>query len=257
MNAAAIFPLLALTVFLTAVISGTFGMAGGMILMFVLLLLMPVPAAMAIHACIQLVSNGWRCFLWRRHIVWRTLPFYALGVAVGFGLVVMTAYVPDKPWALIVMGTLPLLSLAVRRFFSLSITNRAHAFGAAIMLTFIQMTAGVVGPLLDVLYNNAPLTRKEIVSTKAFTQSSMHLLRLVYYGAFVSLARDGIQWPDGIGPAHMAVFVAASLAGTTLAARILHRLSDEGFKQASRYIIGLIGSVCLGQGVYLLLFAGT
>jgi uncharacterized membrane protein YfcA len=207
MNAAAIFPLLALTVFLTAVISGTFGMAGGMILMFVLLLLMPVPAAMAIHACIQLVSNGWRCFLWRRHIVWRTLPFYALGVAVGFGLVVMTA--------------------------------------------------GVVGPLLDVLYNNAPLTRKEIVSTKAFTQSSMHLLRLVYYGAFVSLARDGIQWPDGIGPAHMAVFVAASLAGTTLAARILHRLSDEGFKQASRYIIGLIGSVCLGQGVYLLLFAGT
>ena len=53
----------------TAFLSGIFGMAGGLILMGVLLALMPVPAAMMLHGVTQLASNGWRAFLWRDHIV--------------------------------------------------------------------------------------------------------------------------------------------------------------------------------------------
>ena len=48
----------------TAFLSGIFGMAGGMILVGVLLALLPVPAAMALHAITQMASNGWRAFLW-------------------------------------------------------------------------------------------------------------------------------------------------------------------------------------------------
>ena len=251
-----IIPVIAFAVFLTSAISGVFGMAGGMILMTLLLFLMPVPAAMAIHASIQTVSNGWRCFLWRRHIVWRALPFYFMGVMTGFAIVASVTFVPDKAVALIVMGALPLLSLAARRWFTLNITNHFHAFGGAIILTFIQMTAGVVGPLLDVLYNNAPLTRQQIVSTKAFTQTSMHLLRLVYYSLFIPVATRGLSWPNGVTGWHMALFLAASVAGTSAAALLLKRISDEAFKDVSKYLIMVIGTFCLGQGIYLLLTRG-
>lgn len=252
----AIIPIIALTVFLTSAISGVFGMAGGMILMTVLLALMPVPAAMAIHASIQTVSNGWRCFLWRRHIVWGALPFYFMGVATGFAIVAAVTFVPDKAVALIVMGALPLLSLAARRWFVLNITNRLHAFGGAIILTFIQMTAGVVGPLLDVLYNNAPLTRQQIVSTKAFTQTSMHLLRLVYYSLFIPVATRGLSWPDDVSGWHLMLFLVASIAGTSAAALLLKRLSDETFKGMTNILIMAIGTFCLGQGIYLMLTGG-
>lgn len=244
--------MLAVLVFVTSAISGVFGMAGGMILMAALLFLMPVPAAMAIHATIQTASNGWRCWLWRRHIVWRALPFYAAGVVVGFATVAAVTFVPDRATALIVMGALPLMSLAARRYVNISITRRFHAFAAAIILTFIQMTAGVVGPLLDVLYNNAPLTRQQIISTKAFTQTAMHLLRLVYYAAFLPLAAVPFTWPDGVGAGAMAFFIAASIAGTSAAALVLRRMHDDTFKAASRYIIAVIGMFCLGQGVYLM-----
>src|SRR2546430_13078412 len=49
----------------TAFLSGLFGMAGGMILIGVLLMLMPLPTAMVLHAITQMASNGWRAFLWR------------------------------------------------------------------------------------------------------------------------------------------------------------------------------------------------
>ena len=52
----------------TAFLSGLFGMAGGMILIGVLLMLMPLPTAMVLHAITQMASNGWRAFLWREHI---------------------------------------------------------------------------------------------------------------------------------------------------------------------------------------------
>ncbi len=49
----------------TAFLSGLFGMAGGMILIGVLLTMMPLPTAMVLHAITQMASNGWRAFLWR------------------------------------------------------------------------------------------------------------------------------------------------------------------------------------------------
>src|SRR3954449_11999728 len=65
----------------TAFLSGLFGMAGGMILIGVLLMLMPLPTAMVLHAITQMASNGWRAFLWRGGIPWGA----GVGVFVGAG----------------------------------------------------------------------------------------------------------------------------------------------------------------------------
>src|SRR5262249_47189838 len=49
----------------TSFLSGIFGMAGGMLLMGILLLLMPFAAAMVLHGVTQMASNLWRAWLWR------------------------------------------------------------------------------------------------------------------------------------------------------------------------------------------------
>ena len=62
------------TVVLTSMLSGVLGMAGGIILMALLVALKPVAAAMIIHGVVQATSNGSRAFLLRRHIALRILP---------------------------------------------------------------------------------------------------------------------------------------------------------------------------------------
>src|SRR6202035_728193 len=88
----------------TAFLSGLFGMAGGLILIGVLLALMPLPTAMVLHAITQMASNGWRAFLWRRHIRWRSVAVYLIGCALALGAWSITRYVPDKPIALLLLG---------------------------------------------------------------------------------------------------------------------------------------------------------
>src|SRR5437762_12093916 len=80
------YSILAVSALVTSFISGILGMAGGMILMGVLLALMPVPAAMMLHGITQLASNGWRALLWRNDVVWRVFRGYAIGAIVSLAV---------------------------------------------------------------------------------------------------------------------------------------------------------------------------
>ena len=86
---------LAVVAVVTSFISGIFGMAGGMLLIGFLLFLLPVPVAMVFHGVIQIAANGWRSWLWRRHINW---GWCCSSVGSAFSLVVFSsfAFVPPK-----------------------------------------------------------------------------------------------------------------------------------------------------------------
>ena len=73
------FVLIACTIISTSFISGLFGMAGGMILVGVLLVYFDVATGMVIFSIIQFVANGWRAVLWWRFVLWRIFFVYVLG----------------------------------------------------------------------------------------------------------------------------------------------------------------------------------
>lgn len=90
-------------VFATAVISGALGMAGGLLLMGVLTLALPVAAAMAVHGITQVTSNAARVVLHVGHVRWRTTGVFGIGAVVAmavFGAVVAT---PSK--AVVFLGS--------------------------------------------------------------------------------------------------------------------------------------------------------
>ena len=66
----AAYALLALTILVSSFISGVFGMAGGMILLGVLLNYFDVPSAMILFSIIQFCANGWRAYQWRHYVRW-------------------------------------------------------------------------------------------------------------------------------------------------------------------------------------------
>ena len=93
----------------TAFLSGIFGMAGGMILMGVLLAVLPLPAAMALHAVTQMASNAWRAVLWWKHICWRPVGFFLVGNVAALAVWSVFQWVPEKAVALLMLAQLPLM----------------------------------------------------------------------------------------------------------------------------------------------------
>ena len=233
--------LILVAVFATSVLSGVLGMAGGIILMAILVALYSVSAAMIVHGIVQGTANGSRAFFLRQHIVWRVMPQYLAGAAIALAGFIAAGLLPEPGWVLIVIGSFPFLARVAPKLRALDITRPFTAVVCGGVVTAAQLFAGASGPLLDVFYLRAPLTRHQIVASKALTQTLGHALKLVYYGAII-----GAQ--ESLPPWFLVAAVAIAVLGTRLGTRLIDRFDDDGFRRTSGYVIMSIGAYCIVRG---------
>lgn len=242
-------PLILSAVFATSILSGVLGMAGGMILMAILVSTLSVGAAMMLHGAVQATANGSRAWFLRTHIQWHVLPPYALGAGLTLGVFTVLAVLPDADLVLIAVGLLPWLARLTPRFQGFEINHRPTAFACGVVVTAAQLFAGASGPLLDVFYLNTRLNRYEVIASKAFTQTLGHLLKLLYYGVIIGVTDSVPGW------LYVAAIITA-IIGTRIGTRLLGRLTDERFRTASGMLILTIAALCVVKGVHGLLGAG-
>jgi uncharacterized membrane protein YfcA len=236
---------LSLVIVATSFLSGLFGMAGGMILIGILIAIMPLPAAMVLHAVTQMASNGWRAALWWRHIRWRPVGFFLLGSVSALGLWSITRYVPSKPLAYIFLGVTPLL-LYLPASLKPNPESGLQAVGYGLVSMSLMLMSGVSGPLIDSFFLGGRLDRREIIASKAICQIVSHGLKLVYFSSIIVDAAS-------LDPLLAVLAVVAAMLGTTLSKRFLQMMSDTQFRTWATRLITVIAGYYVIQGAWLLL----
>ncbi len=234
-----------LATFVTAAVSGVLGMAGGLLLMGALLLVLPAAVAFVVHGLLQLVSNGWRAFLQRPHVRWRTVGAYAVGALAAAVAVSLVSYAPSRALTFLLLGLVPGLVWLPRGWLRFDASRPLHAAIAGLAVTALNLVAGVAGPLLDVFFVRADMSRHQVVATKAATQVLSHLAKVVVYG---SLAVSG----DSTLPyALLLLAVPLSMLGTLVGSRLLDRMTDASFTTTTRWVVTGIGVAYLVQAALL------
>jgi uncharacterized membrane protein YfcA len=234
-----------ITAFLTSVLSGLVGMAGGAVLMAILITILPVTSAMILHGATQAMANGSRTYLLRKHLIWGLLPGYGLGAASAVAIATWLVLIPDPGVVLLAIGIFPWAAQWSNRLKGLNITQPLTTVACGFVVTFAQLIAGAAGPVLDVFYVNSGLGRQAIVANKALTQTIGHLLRILYYGVLISLTSQISTW----------LFVAslvAAIFGTRVGTILLARWNDADFEKLSRRIILTVATICIFRGIYVL-----
>ncbi|MGA1344007.1 MAG: TSUP family transporter, partial [Hyphomonas sp.] len=183
------------TVLVSAFISGIFGMAGGLILMGVLAAMLPVATAMIVHGAVQMVSNGYRAFLWRKYINWSVCGRYAIGAAAGFVALLAIAWRPEARVVYLFLGLTALLVWLPTNWIRLDILKRGQAELAGFGVQALNTLGGVAGPLLDVFFVTTAMDRRAIVATKSVTQVLAHLVKIVFWSVPVIAAAGGGAFP--------------------------------------------------------------
>ena len=229
----------------TSFLSGIFGMAGGMILVGILLVLLPVPEAMMLHGVTQMASNGWRGLLWLKHVRWMAVGAYVSGCALALIAWSFTRYVPSVPVALLLLGLTP---FAVRLLPKSYQPNPESAVQGTIYgtvcMTLILLT-GVAGPLVDSFFLGGKLDRREIVATKAICQIFGHAAKLIYFGALIDQA-------GSLDPVVAVLAIVSSMIGTVLARQVLEAMTDQQYRKWANGIIVTIAGYYVLHGSYLI-----
>lgn len=241
--------ILILSACVTALISGLFGMAGGMIFMGIIAVFLGVSEAMVIHGAVQSMSNSYRAFLLRDNVRWDILGWTAVGAVPAALAMLAVAFIPSKAQLYLALGLLPLLLWLPRGWLAGDAQEPAHAILCGAMVMGLNLSAGIAGPALDFFYVKTTLTRQQIVATKAVTMFVSHLVKIVYFGIPLMRAAD----LSGLPPWWVfALAVPAVMLGTLTGTRLLKRFSDVGFKRYTRWIVTGVGFVYLWRGFALL-----
>lgn len=238
----------------TATLSGVFGMAGGLILMGGLALVMPVSAAMVTHGAVQLVSNGWRAVIHRAHVRWRIVGLYAIGSGAAALALAALSYAPSKAWMYLLLGLVPGIVWLPKGWIDVDAAKAPHAVASGVLVTGLNIVAGVSGPLLDVFFVRTGLARHQIVATKAATQVMAHIAKIVFYGApFVEFgAAPGMPpwW-------FFALAFPLAMLGAEIGGRILDRMTDKTFLNYTKWIVTGIGALYIVRALQLFTFGGA
>ena len=240
-----------IAVFATAVLSGVLGMAGGLVLMGVLVLVLPVATAMALHGVAQAASNGARWLLLRRHTHWPIMLPYVGGAAVVVALFAVARFVPPPGIVLMLIGAFPWLARLTPGLARMDVTRPGTAFGCGAVVTLAQLLAGASGPLLDAFYLKSSLTRHEVVASKAFTQTLGHLAKLGYYGWMIEAVAGA---PDTSGAAEPGLWLllgvcVAAILGARIGTWWLAHINEARFRRLGGQVILALGAVCFVMGL--------
>ncbi|MBI1359492.1 MAG: TSUP family transporter [Alphaproteobacteria bacterium] len=243
------------TVLATSTISGVFGMAGGLIMKGVLVSYLPVASSMVLHGFIQIVSNASRATLLVRHISWKIVGRYAIGVVGGIITLALLNWRPSQTAVFFLLGFTAMMVQIPRSWIELNADRRFQAEICGYLVQVVNTLAGVAGPVLDIFFVKTQLTRQTVVATKSTTQVMAHAVKIAFWGGplLAALSDHGGQ-PVEFPPAWMfAAVIPLSLLGTWLGGRALDRLSDVGFRKWTKWLVTATGAGYLGRGLLAVL----
>ncbi len=236
--------LIGATVVLSSFISSVFGMAGGMVLLGVLLVYFDVATGMVLFSIIQLGTNGWRALHYRQYVLWPIFWWYVLGAMIAFAGMRYAEFVPDKALVYLLLGLMPFAVEVLPKAMRPNIEWRGVPLVTGFFTTIIQFLAGVGGLFLDIFFQKSRLDRKTTNATKAMTQSFSHILRGAYFWSLSGTGELSFQmWAPAI---------VLAILGSLGAPYVLERMTDDSFRQWTRVIIFTIATVYLIRAGLLL-----
>ena len=237
---------LLVSVFLTSTLSGVFGMAGGLVLLGILLAILPVGTAIAVQGAIQIVANGSRAVLSRAFIDWVILGYICLGLLIAGIVLFIVRYTPDLATVCIAIGLLPILVWIPKGWLALDASKPHHAILCGILGGGLNLAVGVSGPTVDIFFIRTQMDRRKIIATKAATQVVSHAAKVVFYWN-ATMVLTPLEWGA------IALAAPFAIAGTSAGHWILQRLTDSNFRDWSRWIVTAIGIFYLARGIFLLI----
>ena len=175
--------LLALAAYLTATISGVVGTAGGALLLVILTKAMGDPAAaIPVHACVQVVSNVTRIWVFLPHVRWRPVGILMLTALPGPVIGLEVARRLDGDGVKVVMAVGILYATWAPRWGLQSLPETA-AFGiAGVLGGFLGVLVGAIGVLVAPFFLRRDFTREQMIGTVAVCQAYLHLLKIAAFG---------------------------------------------------------------------------
>lgn len=225
--------------FITSLVTATFSLGGGSLMIAAMTLLLPPIVVVPVHGCVQLGSNAGRAWLMRRHIQWPFIVWVALGAGIGSVAGGSFASALPERWFAAAIGVFVLVTTWLPQPRVIA-SSRAVQFIGGMVVSALGMVVGAAGPLVAAFVRGIP-ERQQLVATHAMLNTLVHVLKVAVFVALGFAFRQYLPL--------VAVMVAAGFAGTALGSRLLTRVPEAVFRLGFRLLLSLVALELIRRAV--------
>ncbi|MBP0616212.1 TSUP family transporter [Jiella mangrovi] len=228
----------------TSALTAAFALGGGITLLAVMSLFLPVPVLVPVHGIVQLASNAGRVLVQRRAVAWRVIPAFLLGAVVGAALGANFVVALPEAFLDIALGGFILVVTFARlpKFAAIGPLGLAAAGGVT---TLLSMFFGATGPLNVALFSKVFDDRQTLVATLAAMTGTQHALKaFAFFALGVALGDYGVL---------MLLMIASGFVGTIAGTHLLKRVNEALFRVVLKVILAVLAFDLLRRGLMALL----
>ena len=233
-------PLLCGVALLSSLVTASLGAGGGLLLLGVMTMFLPVASAIPLHGTIQLGSNASRTALLARHVRGAILLAFAGGALVGAAAGSQVLVRLPEAWLQLILGGF-ILALAWVPLPRLRGGSSAGTVAAGALTTALTLFVGATGPLVAAFFHALRLDRLTHVGTFSACMLVQHAAKIAVFG--LAGFAFGPYLPL------LAAMLACAFIGTWLGRKVLVRLGDARFHRVLAGLLTLLALRLLYQGV--------
>jgi len=236
---------------LTSMVSAVLGMAGGVMLLAVMLCFLTHGESIPTHAAVQIASNGTRVAAFLGNVDRGAFGRFLLGVVPGgsVGLVLLWSLgepETSEPYLKTLIGLFILIATYLpRRKVGPTSASKWWDFPVmGVVAGTAALTVGAVGPLIAPMFARRGFVKDRLIATKAVCQLSTHVMKIP---AFIWLRDLDLS---RLGPLAL-VMIVMVIPGTLIGKKFLQGISERGFTIAYKVALTAAGvKVMLYDGIY-------
>jgi uncharacterized protein len=227
-------PLLALVLvglsFVTSLITATFALGGGTLMIAVLALVFPPAVVVPVHGCVQLGSNAGRALVQRQHIQWNLILWISLGAIVG--IVAGGQFVTLLPETLftIAIGVFVLITTWLPQPKIVG-ENRLVQFVGGAIISALSMVVGATGPLVATFIKGLA-DRRQLVATHAMLMTIQNTFKVITFTAL------GFAFASYL--LLIVAMVLTGFAGTAIGSRLLVKVPENVFRIGFKVVLTIV-----------------
>lgn len=227
--------------FFTSALTAAFGVGGGVAMMALMAMFMPVLALIPVHGAVQLGSNTGRAWHQRLHIDASVVTPFVIGTLIGATAgAIFVVQLPDALLRILLAGFIlwvlwaPIPGIA-------RIGHAGIAIGSTIT-AFLTMFLGATGPLVAALFAQLfPDDRRAFIATNAAGMAFQHFIKIIVF-ALAGFAFA--QWLPLIG-----LMIATGYLGTIYGSRLLDHLPEKQFRFWFRIAVSVLAADMMRRGI--------
>ncbi|NDW07225.1 sulfite exporter TauE/SafE family protein [Jiella pacifica] len=235
---AAIF--LAVVSFLTSALTAAFALGGGVTLLAILSLFLPIQVLVPVHGIVQFASNFGRVMVQRRAVEWWVITPFFVGAVIGAAIGARFVVALPEPVLHLTLGVF-LLIVTFARLPQLAAIGPLGLGLTGLATTFLSMFVGATGPINVAMFSKIFADRRSLVATLAAITAIQHALKAV---AFFAL---GVALSAYLGL--IVLLVVAGFAGTLAGTHLLQRLDERIFRLVLKVILAVLAADLIRRGI--------